>query len=136
MIGNDFTTSQNKVYFLKRLLKYSQFSFGDVGEKTRRRAEQQPPLQLQRLWQMCRAWESLSVLRVLIFREEVARDFLQTVHFLHQRGGIPNNNVDDSLVYIGTSDLVLPAIESIQQAAHRNRRQTPSNLSAVLSKKC
>ncbi|KAK3908908.1 Glutamate 5-kinase [Frankliniella fusca] len=134
MIRNDFTTSKNKVYFLKRLLKYSQFSFGDVGEKTRRRAEQQPPL--QRLWQMCCAWESLSVLRVLVFREEVARDFLQTVHFLHQRGGIPNNDVDDSLVYIGTSDLVLAAIESIQQAAHRNRRQTPSNLSAVLSKKC
>ncbi|KAK3914867.1 Catechol 1,2-dioxygenase [Frankliniella fusca] len=72
----------------------------------------QPPL--QRLRQMCCAWESLSVLRVLIFPEEVARDFLQTVHFLHQRGGIPNND----------------------QAAHRNRRQTPSNLSAVLSKKC
>ncbi|KAK3907492.1 Nucleoid-associated protein [Frankliniella fusca] len=52
------------------------------------------------------------------------------------KGGIPNNDVDDSLVYIGTSDLVLAAIESIQQAAHRNRRQTPSNLSAVLSKKC
>ncbi|KAK3908401.1 Very long-chain specific acyl-CoA dehydrogenase, mitochondrial [Frankliniella fusca] len=117
MIGNDFTASQNKVYFVKRLLKYSQFSFGDVGEKSRRRAEQQPPL--QRLRQMCCAWESLSVLRVLIFQEEVARDFLQTVHFLHQRGGIPNNDVDDSL-----------------QAAHRNRRQTPSNLSVVLSKKC
>ncbi|KAK3912994.1 Tyrosine--tRNA ligase [Frankliniella fusca] len=85
---------------------------------------------------MCCAWESLSVLRVLIFREEVARGFLQTVHFLHQCGGIPKNVVDDSLVYIGISDLVLAAIESIQQAAHRNRRQTPSDLSAVLSKKC
>ncbi|KAK3909620.1 Exopolyphosphatase PRUNE1 [Frankliniella fusca] len=91
---------------------------------------------VQRLRQMCCAWESQSVLRVLIFREEVARGFLQIVHFLHQRGGIPNNVVDYYLVYIGTSDLVLAAIESIQQAAYRNRRQTPSNLSAVLSKKC
>ncbi|KAK3916186.1 Deoxyguanosinetriphosphate triphosphohydrolase-like protein [Frankliniella fusca] len=53
-----------------------------------------------------------------------------------RRGGIPNNVVDDSLVYIGSSDLVLAATESIQQAAHRNRRQTSSNLSAVLFKKC
>ncbi|KAK3922522.1 Ankyrin repeat and sterile alpha motif domain-containing protein 1B, partial [Frankliniella fusca] len=62
--------------------------------------------------------------------KNVEKSFRQTL----MRSGIPNNVVDDSLVYIGISDLVLAAIESIQQAAHRNRRQTPSNLSAVLSK--
>ncbi|KAK3909175.1 Attractin [Frankliniella fusca] len=35
-----------------------------------------------------------------------------------------------------TTMLMIPLSKLEPQAAHRNRRQTPSNLSAVLSKKC